>query len=204
MAFLYIAVARKGGENYNMKKYISLLFVTVLFLSACSSSKQFHQVPSVSFKLPKSAKQIAFEDFYKTYDKKKSEMRHGIVNLYQIDSFYIGTKPVIEREFAPDELNTLKKGFYHMHTSGENIISNTTYESTIKTYNKRDVLIESFGGDWYQAPYFRFNIITPARTQMLIGILQFPKTEKAKATALLDKLLTSIRFEPTDNSKNGF
>ena len=185
-----------------MKKYI-FLFVTVLILSACSTSKQFHQAPSVSFKLPKRAKQIAFEDFYKTYDKKKSEIIYGIVNLYQVDSFYIGTKPVIERKFTPDELNTLKKGFYRMRTSGENIISNTTYESTIKTYNKRDVLIESFGGDWYQAPFFRFNIINPARTQMLIGILQFPKTEKANATVLLDKFLTSIRFESADTSKKG-
>ncbi len=186
-----------------MKKYISILFITVLFVSACSSSKQFHQAPSVSFKLPKRAKQIAFEDFYKTYDKKKSEIIYGIVNLYQVDSFYIGTKPVIERKFSLGELDHIKESMQRMRFFGEYSIGLKNYESTVKTYNSTEVLTEYLETDWYQVSYFSFNIINPAHTQMLVGVLQFPKTEKAKATVLLDKFLTSIKFEPTDTSKNG-
>jgi hypothetical protein len=52
VAFLYIAVAGNGLNNYSMKNY-TLVLMIALFISACSSSKQFHQAPSVSFKLPK-------------------------------------------------------------------------------------------------------------------------------------------------------
>ena len=64
-----------------MKNYLSLLFVTVLFLSACSS-KQFHQAPSISFKLPKSAKQIAFEDFFRQYDPKKTRIKTAFLLVF--------------------------------------------------------------------------------------------------------------------------
>ena len=185
-----------------MKNY-TLVLTIALFVSACSSSKQFHQAPSVSFKLPKGAKQLAFEEFYKTYDKKKSELRHGYVNLYQIDSFYIGTKPIIEREFSLGELNHIKESMQRMRFLGENSIGLKNYESTVKTYNNTEVLTEYLETDWYQVSYFSFNIINQARTQMLVGVLQFPKTGKARATVLLDKFLTSIRFEPADTSKNG-
>ena len=187
-----------------MKNYLSLLFVTVLILSACSTSKQFQQAPSLSFKLPKNAKEIAFDDFFKQYSRRNSMMVSNFANLYQIDSFYIGIQPIIKRQIASDELIRLKKGSEHIFKFSETHIDNTNYESTIKKYkNNREVLIGTFDGDWYQASFFQFSLIDPARTQLLVGVLQFPKTKKAKASILLDKFYKSIRFAPADTGKKG-
>ncbi len=202
--FIYCSGRQGWVKNYNMKNYI-LVLIIALFVSACSTSKQFHQAPSLSFKLPKNAKEIAFEDFFKKYNPRKSKLNtEYFTNLYQIDSFYIGMHPIYKRQIAPDELIRQKKGSENLNKFSEIHIDNTNYESTIKKYkNKREVLIETFDGDWYQASFFEFSLIDPARTQLLVGVLQFPKTEKTKATVLLDKFLTSIKFEPTDTGKKG-
>ncbi len=187
-----------------MKNYLSLLFVTVLILSACSTSKQFQQAPSLRFKLPKNAKEIAFDDYIKQYDPGKSKIKPYFAHLYQIDSFYIGMHPIYKRQIAPDELIRQKKGSEHIFKFSETHIDNTNYESTIKKYkNNREVLIGTFDGDWYQASFFQFSLIDPARTQLLVGVLQFPKTKKAKASILLDKFYKSIRFAPADTGKKG-
>ena len=186
-----------------MKNY-TLVLMIALFVSACSSSKQFQQAPSLRFKLPKNAKEIAFDDYIKQYDPGKSKIKPYFAHLYQIDSFYIGMHPIYKRQIAPDELIWQKKGSEHIFKFSETHIDNTNYESMIKKYkNNREVLIGTFDGDWYQASFFQFSLIDPARTQLLVGVLQFPKTEKARATVLLDKFLTSIRFTPADTSKNG-
>ncbi len=204
VAFLYIAVAGKGGvKNYNMKKYI-FLFVITLFVSACSSSKQFQQDQSLSFKLPRKANEIAFEDFFRQYNPKKSKINTNYyTNLFQMDSFYISTQPLYKRKILPDELSSFKKDLHDEQFFPETSIGVKNYESSIKIYGNAETLTEYLETDWFQASYFRFHVVDKAHSQLLVGVLQFPKTEKEKAAILLDKFYKSIRFTPADTSKNG-
>ena len=77
------------------------------------------------------------------------------------------------------------------------------YESSIKIYGNAETLTEYLETDWYQASYFRFHVVDKAHTQLLVGVLQFPKTKKAKASILLNKFYKSIRFAPADTGKKG-
>ncbi len=186
-----------------MKNFI-FLFATVLILNACSTSKQFQQDQSLSFKLPPKAHKIAFEDFFRQYNPKKSRIDTAFfTSLYQIDSFYISTRSLFKRKVLPDELNSFKKDLHDVQFFPETSIGVKNYESSIKIYGNAETLTEYLETDSYQASYFSFHVIDKAHTQLLVGVLQFPKTEKEKAAVLLDKFYKSLRFEPADISKNG-
>ena len=187
-----------------MKNYI-FLFAITLFVSACSSSKQFQQDQSLSFKLPPKAHKIAFEDFFRQYNPKKTRIKTALfTSLYQIDdSFYICTQPLFKRKILPDELNSDKKELHDEQFFPETSIGVKNYESSIKIYGNAETLTEYLETDWFQASYFRFHVVDKAHSQLLVGVLQFPKTEKEKAAILLDKFYKSIRFTPAFTSKKG-
>ncbi len=177
-----------------MKNYSAILLL-LLFISACSTSKQFYKENALIFTFPKNAQKISVEEFnQKYYRTRSSEMPYTLKDIYKVDSFIVGMAPIYTRPMASDELVRLLKTSKTLRF-GEHDYGLKNYESNIRKYGKNEVLTEYLSTDRNNASYFSFIVINPARTQLLSGALAFPKSDKANAIVFLDKFLSSIRFK---------
>jgi len=94
-----------------------------------------------------------------------------------------------------DHTAKVKEGFLTENKKGLDAMnsSNKTYTSSLQKINNNSVLVMNYiAGD---VEYYRFVCYSANNSREITGVLEFDKTDKAEATAILDHLLNSIKFK---------
>lgn len=177
-----------------MKKHITYLVLLIL-ITSCS----VHKNKEFGYNLPHKTIKLTPEEFALKKEFQSGKISDAFKKFYLIqDTVILGFTDMYVGPFKIDILEEHKKDNYnllfHSETSSNTVIN---YTSNIEKFGDNQVLIEKYDSNTIKdkKSYYHLEIMNSNFTKVKIGIMQFPKEDEKKATAILNTLLKNFQVK---------
>jgi hypothetical protein len=172
-----------------MKKINATIIIMLICAIALAQETRISSVADVT--IPKGAEKFTKEKMLNRSKMlfKSSEMGYSETNIFFVKdnisfAFWDLTAPVEKRS-----LETIQREILELFKLNKNI---TVENANIKTINNKKFLILSYTN--YDACYYRF-FSDSWKNKTINGIVEYKQPDKAKAEAILNKILDGLNFK---------